>query len=149
MIYIYWVYIACDFGCCPVSNFCTKQVYHSDVTHCLPVGFAFKDHFAVSYPVFFGFYRSVYKVLCFDTNKKMYSHINNSLNLVESISYLIINFSFECVTVLATQVKLQGGRGPFEGTVEVYHSGQWGEICPTEFDMDDAKVICKMLGYTR
>ncbi|CAC5361277.1 unnamed protein product [Mytilus coruscus] len=47
----------------------------------------------------------------------------------------------------ATKVKLYGGRGPFEGTVEVYHSGKWGEICSNEFDDKDAAVICKMLGY--
>ncbi|XP_076105846.1 scavenger receptor cysteine-rich type 1 protein M160-like [Mytilus galloprovincialis] len=47
----------------------------------------------------------------------------------------------------ATKVKLYGGRGPFEGTVEIYHSGKWGEICSNEFDDKDAAVICKMLGY--
>ena len=48
----------------------------------------------------------------------------------------------------ATKLKLNGGRGPFEGTVEVYHAGQWGEICENDFDTTDAKVICNMLGYT-
>ena len=48
----------------------------------------------------------------------------------------------------ATNLKLHGGRGPFEGTVEVYHAGQWGEICANDFDTKDAKVICNMLGYT-
>ena len=48
----------------------------------------------------------------------------------------------------ATNLKLHGGRGPFEGTVEVYHAGQWGEICANDFDTKDPKVICNMLGYT-
>jgi hypothetical protein len=36
--------------------------------------------------------------------------------------------------ISATNLKLHGGRGPFEGTVEVYHAGQWGEICANDFD---------------
>jgi deleted-in-malignant-brain-tumors protein 1 len=40
---------------------------------------------------------------------------------------------------------LVGGKGPFEGRVEVYHSQQWGSICDDRFDEKDAKVICKML----
>ncbi|CAG2202855.1 Scavenger receptor cysteine-rich domain superfamily protein [Mytilus edulis] len=48
----------------------------------------------------------------------------------------------------ATPVRLLGGRGPFEGTVELYHFGTWGELCDNNFDVKDAKVICRMLGYT-
>jgi hypothetical protein len=50
--------------------------------------------------------------------------------------------------ISATNLKLHGGRGPFEGMVEVYHAGQWGEICANDFDTKDAKIICNMLGYT-
>ncbi|XP_076082552.1 scavenger receptor cysteine-rich domain superfamily protein-like [Mytilus galloprovincialis] len=54
------------------------------------------------------------------------------------------DMSIDC----ATPVRLLGGRGPFEGTVELYHSGKWGEVCDNNFDVRDAEVICKMLGYT-
>ncbi|CAC5422430.1 Neurotrypsin [Mytilus coruscus] len=50
--------------------------------------------------------------------------------------------------VSAIPVRLLGGRGPFEGTVELYHLGKWGEVCDTNFDVKDAEVICRMLGYT-
>ena len=53
-----------------------------------------------------------------------------------------------CFVRTATEVRLLGGRGPFEGTVQVFHSGTWGGVCDRQFDTKDAKVICKMLGYS-
>lgn len=51
---------------------------------------------------------------------------------------------------LSVGIKLVGGKGPYEGTVELNVNGQWGTICgKTEFDMNDAGVICRMAGYPR
>uniref|UniRef100_A0A6P7FGK7 protein-lysine 6-oxidase n=1 Tax=Diabrotica virgifera virgifera TaxID=50390 RepID=A0A6P7FGK7_DIAVI len=45
-------------------------------------------------------------------------------------------------------IKLVGGRGEFEGNVEILHDGSWGAICDDEWDVTEAKIICKQLGYT-
>ncbi|XP_045474566.1 lysyl oxidase homolog 2-like [Harmonia axyridis] len=44
-------------------------------------------------------------------------------------------------------IKLVGGKGEYEGNVEILHSGRWGAICDDEWDMAEAKVICRQLGY--
>ena len=44
-------------------------------------------------------------------------------------------------------IRLQGGRYPNEGRVEVYCNGEWGTICDDGFSSTDAQTICKQLGY--
>ncbi|XP_063437302.1 deleted in malignant brain tumors 1 protein-like [Mytilus trossulus] len=48
-----------------------------------------------------------------------------------------------------TNVRLVGGNYYWEGRVEIYHNGVWGTICDDDFDTNEAKVICTMLGYNR
>ena len=45
-------------------------------------------------------------------------------------------------------VRLRGSPSTNMGRVEVYYAGKWGSVYASGWDIEDATVVCRQLGYT-
>lgn len=60
--------------------------------------------------------------------------------------------TFTCIFVdtsapVTLSVRVQGGTQPYNGRVEVLYNGEWGTICNSGWDINDARAFCRQLGY--
>ncbi len=58
----------------------------------------------------------------------------------------MLSSAADCVE---NEIRLVGGRTPYEGRVEICNIESWKTICNTSWSVEDAGVACRQLGYSR
>ena len=68
--------------------------------------------------------------------------------LMQQNEHVIIIFTDEATSCIDGAVRLQDGVSSSNGRVEFCQYRTWGTVCNEGWDDNDARVVCRQLGYS-
>ena len=106
-------------------------------------------------------YSMPYPRYCISNNTMLFTYIyiynfahSNGLPccVVSFIQYMTVSrfhcSTFELESEEVGKARLVGGRSANDGLVQLYLFGHWGTVCGDSWDLMDAVVVCRQMGYS-
>ena len=73
--------------------------------------------------------------------------LNNNLIIAKIMTHSIHTAPNTTDNCINGKIRLANGGSRFEGRVELCYGSVWGSVCSNLWDSDEAKVVCRQLGY--